>query len=116
VVSGRASLDSDQARRQYLEECNDIVAAKPATAHDRASLIDPVNLKYLLGDIQANYGNLLHGCISARPVRSPIVNDLKDLHMAREALVKNRTAARNRAKNLTLAVLKRHNREDQQTR
>lgn len=31
--------------------------------------------------------------------------------MAREALVKNRTAARNRAKNLTLALLKRHNTE-----
>lgn len=49
--------------------------------------------------------------LEARPVRSPILNDLKDLHMAREALVKNRTAAKNRAKNLTLAILKRHNAE-----
>lgn len=49
--------------------------------------------------------------LEARPVRSPILNDLKDLHMAREALVKNRTAARNRAKNLTLPILKRHNAE-----
>lgn len=49
--------------------------------------------------------------LDARPVRSPILNDLKDLHMAREALVKNRTAAKNRAKNLTLAILKRHNGE-----
>jgi hypothetical protein len=64
VVPRCASLDPDQARRQYLEKCNDIVAAKPATAHDSTSLIDPVNLKYLLGDIQANYLNLLHGCIS----------------------------------------------------
>lgn len=31
--------------------------------------------------------------------------------MAREALVKNRTAAKNRAKTLTLAILKRHNAE-----
>lgn len=29
--------------------------------------------------------------------------------MAREALVKNRTAAKNRAKTLTLAILRRHN-------
>lgn len=47
--------------------------------------------------------------LEARPVRSPVLNDLKDLHMAREALVKNRTAAKNRAKALTLAILKRHN-------
>jgi transposase len=57
----------------------------------------------------ARMGALLE--LEARPVRSPILNDLKDLHMAREALVKNRTAARNRAKNLTLTVLKRHNTE-----
>jgi transposase len=49
--------------------------------------------------------------LEARPVRSPILNDLKDLSMAREALVKNRTAARNRAKNLTLPILRRHNGE-----
>lgn len=49
--------------------------------------------------------------LEARPVRSPILNDLKDLHMAREALVKNRTAAKNRAKTLSLPILKRHNAE-----
>ena len=57
----------------------------------------------------ARMGTLLD--LDARPVRSPILNDLKDLHTAREALVKNRTAARNRAKTLTLAILKRHNAE-----
>ncbi|AYG69421.1 MULTISPECIES: transposase [unclassified Rhizobium] len=57
----------------------------------------------------ARMGALLE--LEARPARSPILNDLKDLHMAREALVKNRTAAKNRAKNLTLTVLKRHNAE-----
>jgi transposase len=57
----------------------------------------------------ARMGALLE--LEARPAPSPLLNDLKDLHMAREALVKNRTAARNRAKNLTLAVLKRHNAE-----
>jgi hypothetical protein len=38
-----------------------LIAAKLAAAHDRASTIDPVNLKYPLGDIQTNCGNLLHG-------------------------------------------------------
>lgn len=57
----------------------------------------------------ARMGALLE--LQARPARGPTLNDLKDLHMAREALVKNRTAARNRAKNLTLPILKRHNAE-----
>jgi transposase len=55
----------------------------------------------------ARMGALLE--LQARPARSPILNDLKDLHMAREALVKNRTAAKNRAKTLTLAILRRQN-------
>jgi transposase len=55
----------------------------------------------------ARMGSLLE--LEARPVRSPVLNDLKDLHMAREALVKNRTAAKNRAKNLNLPILRRHN-------
>jgi transposase len=57
----------------------------------------------------ARMGALLN--LEARPVRSQILSDLKDLHMAREALVKNRTAAKNRAKNLFLPILKRHNAE-----
>lgn len=46
--------------------------------------------------------------LEARPVRSAILNTLKDLHLARDALVKDRTAARNRAKVITLALLKQH--------
>jgi len=57
----------------------------------------------------AKMGALLD--LEARPVPSPALNDLKDLRMAREALVKNRTAAKNRSKTLTLAILKRHNAE-----
>lgn len=57
----------------------------------------------------ARMGALLK--LKARPARSPILNDLKDLHMAREALVKSRTATKNREKNLTLAILKRQNAE-----
>jgi transposase len=57
----------------------------------------------------ARMGALLN--LEARPVRSKVLSDLKDLSMAREALVKSRTAARNRARNLTLAILRRHNAE-----
>jgi len=57
----------------------------------------------------ARMGALLD--LEARPARSAILNDLKDLHMAREALVKNRTAAKNRAKTISLPILKRHNAE-----
>lgn len=57
----------------------------------------------------ARMGALLE--LEARPVCSPILNDLKDLHMAREALVKSRTAAKNRTKTLSLPILKRHNAE-----
>ena len=57
----------------------------------------------------ARMGALLD--LKARAVRSPLLNDLKDLYMAREALVKNRTAAKNRAKPLNLAILKRHSAE-----
>lgn len=54
----------------------------------------------------ARMGALL--ALEPRPVRSAILNDLKDLHIAREALIKDRTAARNRVKTLSLPLLKRH--------
>ncbi|MBB4201032.1 transposase [Rhodoblastus sphagnicola] len=47
--------------------------------------------------------------LETRPARSEILLELKELHLAREALVKDRTAAKNRAKALTLSLLKRHN-------
>jgi transposase len=55
----------------------------------------------------ARMGALLS--LEPRPVRDAILNDLKDLHLAREALVKDRTAAKNRARSITLALIKRHN-------
>jgi hypothetical protein len=64
VMSSRASLDSDQARRQCLEELSDIIATQLAADDGRASGIDAVDLKHLLGDIQTNCGNLLHGRLS----------------------------------------------------
>lgn len=53
----------------------------------------------------ARMGALLE--LEARPARTQTLSELKELHMAREALVKDRTAARNRQKTLTLTLLKR---------
>ena len=47
--------------------------------------------------------------LETRSARSEVLLELKELHLAREALVKDRTAARNRAKTLTMSLLKRHN-------
>ncbi len=55
----------------------------------------------------ARMGALL--ALEARPVCSLVLAELKELHVAREALVRDRTAARNRAKALTLTMLKRQN-------
>src|SRR6202046_4857594 len=57
--------------------------------------------------ILARMGSLLE--LEARPARSGGLFELKELYVAREALVKDRTAARNRGKALTLSLLKRQN-------
>lgn len=57
----------------------------------------------------ARMGALL--ALTARPARSAILNELKDLHVARAALIKDRTAARNRAKTLAIALLRHQNGE-----
>lgn len=53
----------------------------------------------------ARFGALLEP--AARPVVSQIVDDMKELHGARQALVKDRTAALNRQKTVRSALLKR---------
>ena len=57
--------------------------------------------------ILARMGALLE--LQARPAPSEILLELKELYVAREALVKDRTAAKNRGKVLTLSLLKRQN-------
>ena len=47
--------------------------------------------------------------LEARPVPSGIINDLRDLRAARNALIKDQVAAQTRAKAITLPLLKRHN-------
>jgi transposase len=55
----------------------------------------------------ARMGGLLQ--LEARPAPDETIAELKQLHIARDALVKDRTAAKNRAKAITLALLKRQN-------
>jgi transposase len=55
----------------------------------------------------ARFGQLLRP--RPRPARDQISSELKELNVAREALVKDRSAAKNRAKTLTQPLLKRHN-------
>ena len=57
--------------------------------------------------ILARMGAMLE--LEARPARSELLFELKELYVAREALVKDRTAAKNRGKALTLSLLKRQN-------
>ncbi len=47
--------------------------------------------------------------LEPQPVKSEILHELNDLQVARRALVKDRTAAKNRAKALRLPLLKRQN-------
>jgi transposase len=47
--------------------------------------------------------------LEARQPKPENLNELKELYVAREALVKDRTAARNREKQLTLPLLRRQN-------
>jgi transposase len=59
--------------------------------------------------VLARMGALLE--LEVRPPRSEIVNNLKELHNAREALIKDRTAAKNRGKTLTIPLLERQNKD-----
>jgi transposase len=67
----------------------------------------PAKTDCLDAALLARMGALLE--LETRPARSDALTELKELHIAREALVKDRTAARNRAKIQTLALLKRQN-------
>ena len=49
--------------------------------------------------------------LEPRPARSESLDELAELHVARAGLVKDRTAAKNRAKALTLPLLERQNAE-----
>ncbi|KQU79318.1 transposase [Ensifer sp. Root31] len=85
-----------------LAKVNHGLARRFAEASGKLAKTDRIDAAIL-----ARYGlllepRLLHATADA-------LNDLKELHVARLALVKDRTAAKNRAKNLTQPLLKRQN-------
>lgn len=47
--------------------------------------------------------------LEARPICNQMLSELKELNLARQALIKDRTAASNRSKILSLKLLKQHN-------
>ncbi|MBX4893893.1 MULTISPECIES: IS110 family transposase [Rhizobium] len=89
---------------QGLQLCkvNPRVARRFAEATGRLAKTDRIDAALL-----ARFGALLEPRILQ--ANTQIHNDLKELHMARLALIKDRTAAKNRAKNLSNPLLKRHN-------
>jgi hypothetical protein len=57
----RTGLHADQTRRQAGKEGEDLTTPKPFAQHDSICFIDAVHLKDVLGQIQPNRCNLLHG-------------------------------------------------------
>jgi len=53
-----AGLHADEAGRQCFEECQHLAAPELLQNDDFLGRIDPVNLKYVFGDIQTDLGNL----------------------------------------------------------
>ncbi|WP_126424223.1 IS110 family transposase [Asticcacaulis excentricus] len=85
-----------------LSKVNPRLARRFCEATGRLAKTDRIDAELL-----ARYGQLLEPrTLKANP---QIHNDLKELHAARLALIKDRTATKNRANNLTSPLLKRHN-------
>lgn len=85
-----------------LSKVNPRLARRFAQATGRLAKTDRIDAGLL-----ARYGALLQPRILQADTQ--IHNDLKELHVARLALIKDRTAAKNRAKNLSSSLLKRQN-------
>jgi hypothetical protein len=60
-MAGRTSLKPNKTGRQSLEEDINFAATQLPADYGRTLSINAMNLKNLLGDIQANRGNLAHG-------------------------------------------------------
>lgn len=89
-------------QRLPLSKVNPRLARRFAEATGRLAKTDRIDAGLL-----ARYGALLAPRILQ--ANTQIHNDLKELHVARLALIKDRTAAKNRAKNLSNLLLKRQN-------
>lgn len=85
-----------------LAKVNPRLARRFAEASGKLAKTDRADAELL-----ARYGLLLEPRLLRQDV--PVIADLKELHAARLALVKDRTAAKNRARNLTQPLLKRQN-------
>lgn len=85
-----------------LSKVNPRLARRFCEATGRLAKTDRIDAGLL-----ARYGQLLEPRLLQ--ANSQIHNNLKELHVARLALIKDRTAAKNRAKNLSSPLLKRHN-------
>lgn len=85
-----------------LSKVNPRLARRFCEATGRLAKTDRIDAALL-----ARYGALLEPRILQ--ANTQIHNDLKELHMARLALIKDRTAAKNRAKSLSSPLLKKHN-------
>lgn len=85
-----------------LSKVNPRLARRFAEAAGKLAKTDRIDAEVL-----ARYGLLLQPRLL--PANAPALDGLKEMHMARLALVKDRTAAKNRAKTLTQPLLKRHN-------
>jgi hypothetical protein len=70
VMGRRARLNPDQARRLLGKPCQHLRAPQGTTNRHRAGAIDPMHLKHILGDIQADYANLFHGWLPFKLVFS----------------------------------------------
>lgn len=89
-------------QRLPLSKVNPRLARRFAEATGRLAKTDRIDAGLL-----AHYGALLAPRILQANTQTH--NDLKELHVARLALIKDRTAAKNRAKNLSNLLLKRQN-------
>ena len=85
-----------------LSKVNPRLARRFAEATGRLAKTDKIDAGLL-----ARYGALLEPRILK--ANTKILNDLKELHGARLALIKDRTAAKNREKNLSNPLLKKQN-------
>ncbi|WP_346149287.1 IS110 family transposase, partial [Kitasatospora cinereorecta] len=85
-----------------LSKVNPRLARRFAEATGRLAKTDRIDAATL-----ARFGTLLKPRLLQADAQSD--SDLKELHMARLALIKDQTAAKNRAKNLSNPLLKKHN-------
>ncbi len=97
-----AKVNPRQARR-FAEAAGKLVKTDRADAAMLARMGEASEMPFRCG------GEVLD--LQPRPCVSQTIAELKELHLARAALVKDRTAAKNRAKAITLPLLEKQNKK-----